>query len=441
MDKPESRKADQTIGLIKGPCKPVFGRDIVACGKGMRGVKAHADSFLTGYRGHDVLQLGKGTADFRALSRGVFKKQQRGAGDFSAGAGYRACHLRARAFKRRAAMMPKMQHKAFRTEFRCAPQVIAEHAHGSLIQPVIASREIRQIWHVHKDRFDVVSRGHGCEAPGCIVVKGLCLPAAGIARKELEGAASGLEAVCNRCFKTVGNGNVEAEAHKDFNVQNLKFNVEKIPYAALQRNGIMKKILELLVMHACATIGHSNHSLETLIRILQAHRIDTVIDVRSAPYSRRHPQFNRETLKTDVQLYDLRYLYLGDLLGGRQTDPRVLLPDGGVDFSRVRELPSFQEGIRRVLAEIKQGFSVALLCAEKDPFDCHRFLLLSPALVAAGVTVTHIIGEGRLVPQEELEERLLKQYGLTTLQPKLFEQLKTRAELLAEAFALKNRER
>jgi len=189
------------------------------------------------------------------------------------------------------------------------------------------------------------------------------------------------------------------------------------------------------------TVGHSNHSLETLIHILHAHRIDTVIDVRSAPYSRRCPQFNRETLKTDLQLHDLRYRYLGDLLGGRQSDPQVLLPDGRADYRRVRELPSFQEGIRRVLAEIEQGFTVALLCAEKDPCDCHRFLLISPALVSAGVTMIHVLGEDRLATQEELEERLLQHYGLSGQQPGLFERPKTRAELLAEAFALKNRGR
>ncbi|MCX8043568.1 MAG: DUF488 domain-containing protein [Desulfobacterota bacterium] len=189
-------------------------------------------------------------------------------------------------------------------------------------------------------------------------------------------------------------------------------------------------------MRACATIGHSDHRLEAFINILRSYAIDTLIDIRSVPYSRRHPQFNRESLKTDLQLHDIRYLYLGDRLGGRQTDQGVLLPDGRVDFIAVRKLPSFQEGIHRVIAEIEQGFTVALLCAEKEPFDCHRFMLVSPALAEQGIILRHIIDEQRSITQHELEEQLLQKYGLNSRQPSLFEQQKSRQNRLDEAYAL-----
>ena len=190
----------------------------------------------------------------------------------------------------------------------------------------------------------------------------------------------------------------------------------------------------------CSTVGHSNYSFDMFIKIIKSHQINCVMDIRSIPYSRRNPQFNRETLKTDLQLQEIGYRYMGDWLGARHTDPKVLLPDGKVDFSRVRELALFQEGIQQVVAEISKGLRISLLCAEKDPFDCHRFLLVSPALVRAGVTVSHIMAEGKMVSQDELEERLLKKYSKAGLQPGLFDGPKTRSELLEEAYALKNRE-
>jgi uncharacterized protein (DUF488 family) len=190
----------------------------------------------------------------------------------------------------------------------------------------------------------------------------------------------------------------------------------------------------------CTTVGHSNYSCDTFIKILACHQIQAVIDIRSTPYSRRNPQFNRETLKTDLQLHDIMYIYMGDRLGGRHTDPKLLLPGGNVDFSRVRGLALFQEGIQQVVAHISTGERTALMCAERDPFDCHRFMLVSPALVRAGVTVSHIMAAGQQVSQDELEERLLNKYSKASLQPGLFERPKTRSQLLEEAYALKNQE-
>jgi uncharacterized protein (DUF488 family) len=192
-------------------------------------------------------------------------------------------------------------------------------------------------------------------------------------------------------------------------------------------------------MHTCMTVGHSNYDIATLVRILRSPAVDTIVDIRSTPYSRRYPQFNRESFRTDLELYDMRYQYLGDRLGGRHTDPQVLFPDGRVDFSKVQQLPLFQEGITRLITEIKKGQRIALLCAEKDPFDCHRFMLVAPALVKKGITVFHILGEGKLVSQEELEDRLLKKYFPGGLQPSLFESPRSRDELLEQAYLLKSR--
>lgn len=189
---------------------------------------------------------------------------------------------------------------------------------------------------------------------------------------------------------------------------------------------------------SCYSIGHSNYSIVTFVGILAAHGVNCVADVRSAPYSRRHPQFNRESIKTDLQLAGIQYLYLGDCLGARHTDPAVLSPEGKVDFSKVRQLPRFQEGIRRVINGIQQSFRIALMCAEKNPFDCHRFVLVSRELASCGVAVGHIISPELVLPQQELEQQLLEKYGLHRYQPGLFQQPKQKDELLAQAYALRN---
>lgn len=193
-------------------------------------------------------------------------------------------------------------------------------------------------------------------------------------------------------------------------------------------------------MLSCKTVGHSTCSFDSFIRLIQAHGIHAVIDIRSTPYSRHNPQFNRETVKTDLQLHDISYTYMGDWLGGRYDDPGVLLPNGTPDFSRVRRLPRFQEGIKLLLEELKKGYQSALMCAEKDPFDCHRFMLVSRELARRRVRVEHITGEEKPITQEELEERLLKKYGKLSKQPSLFDKPKSRDELLEEAYAEKNKE-
>ncbi len=190
----------------------------------------------------------------------------------------------------------------------------------------------------------------------------------------------------------------------------------------------------------CTTIGHSSHPIGDFIALLQRHAVSCVIDVRSVPYSRFNPQFNRESLKTDLEIDEIFYLFLGGQLGARRSDPQLLFPDGTVDFAKVRLLPDFGRGIDRVLQKIREHGNIALMCAEKDPFSCHRFLLVSPALARRGVAVAHILSTGETISQQALEDRLIKKYGMDTVQASLFEPTGSRHERLAEAYARRNRE-
>lgn len=176
------------------------------------------------------------------------------------------------------------------------------------------------------------------------------------------------------------------------------------------------------------TIGHSTHALEAFIALLQRHDVTAVADVRSAPYSRFNPQFNREPLAEALQEEGIGYVYLGDALGGRSDDP-ACYEDGRIRYDRVAATESFQRGLARVVDGATRH-RIALLCAEKEPLDCHRTLLVARALDEQRVDVAHIHADGRLEPHAEAMDRLLDILKLP--RGDLYQ---TREELIATATA------
>jgi uncharacterized protein (DUF488 family) len=152
------------------------------------------------------------------------------------------------------------------------------------------------------------------------------------------------------------------------------------------------------------TVGHSAHSLEHFLRLLDAHGVTVVVDTRSRPYSKYAPQFDREALKRAVLAHGLRYLWMGDVLGGRPSDPGCYDGEGHVLYGRVAESAEFQAGIRR-LEQGATSFYVALLCSEEDPAHCHRRLLVTRVLRERGAVVQHIRGEGALETEEAVAAR------------------------------------
>jgi len=176
------------------------------------------------------------------------------------------------------------------------------------------------------------------------------------------------------------------------------------------------------------TIGHSTHSAEVFLALLRQHGVEAVADVRSSPFSRFNPQFNRELLEQFLKANGIRYVFLGKELGARSEDRSCYL-DGRVQYGRLAQTPLFQSGLDRVLQGAAK-YRVALMCAEKEPLECHRTLLVARALAERGQPVLHIHADGHLESHEAAMERLLDVTGL----PKedLF---RSRQELLAEALA------
>src|SRR5712692_11659961 len=158
------------------------------------------------------------------------------------------------------------------------------------------------------------------------------------------------------------------------------------------------------------TVGHSNLEFADFLAILAVHGVRILCDVRSRPASFRFPQFNREPFEAGLSSAGVRYEFFGDTLGGRPSDPRVYHEDGRVDYAARRRAPDFREGLDRAIA-LSRNQIVALMCAEEDPLQCHRFLMICPALMDRGITPLHIRRGGSIESQCDAEDRLLVLHG------------------------------
>jgi len=154
------------------------------------------------------------------------------------------------------------------------------------------------------------------------------------------------------------------------------------------------------------SVGHSNHTLERFLDLLRGAGVTAVADVRSSPFSRRHPQFNGPDLAVALREAGIDYVFLGEQLGGRPRSRDYYDADGRVDYELVRATRSFQEGIAHLLRGAEE-FRVAMLCSEEDPLDCHRGLMITPALGEQGIQLGHLRKDGRVETTPEMEARLL----------------------------------
>jgi uncharacterized protein (DUF488 family) len=160
------------------------------------------------------------------------------------------------------------------------------------------------------------------------------------------------------------------------------------------------------------TIGHSNHPIERFLGLLQAHTITAVADVRSTPYSRFNPQFRREKLQAALANIGIQYVFLGEELGARSQDPACYDSEGRVSYAKLARTDLFRKGIARLRAGMADH-RISLLCAEREPLECHRTILVARELVREGVPVTHILGDGSLESHEHALQRLAASLKLT----------------------------
>jgi uncharacterized protein (DUF488 family) len=159
------------------------------------------------------------------------------------------------------------------------------------------------------------------------------------------------------------------------------------------------------------TIGHSNHPPAVFTDLLRGQAVDCLVDVRSQPASRFAPQFARAAMQQWLAAAGIGYCWLGATLGGRPPDPAVYRPGGRVDYAARALQSDFAVGIAQLL-KLAADRPAAIMCAERDPLHCHRTHLVTPALLAAGVTVHHILADGSCINHAALQQPAKRQPDL-----------------------------
>ncbi|MBM3143784.1 MAG: DUF488 family protein [Chloroflexi bacterium] len=161
------------------------------------------------------------------------------------------------------------------------------------------------------------------------------------------------------------------------------------------------------------TIGYGSRGIDAFLAALQAHQIHYLIDVRTSPYSSYKPEFSRANLQNTVEANGIRYIFMGDTLGGQPDDP-ACYTNGKVDYEKVADQPFYQQGIARLHEASRRGQRVALMCSEGKPENCHRSKLIGKTLAAERLEVLHIDEEDEVITQAQVLLRL------TGGQPSLF---------------------
>ena len=188
------------------------------------------------------------------------------------------------------------------------------------------------------------------------------------------------------------------------------------------------------------TIGHTNHSHEDFLELLLAHQIEYLLDVRSTPFSQFTSQFNKDIIADFLKKNGINYNHMGKYFGARPMDRSLYTDKGYLDFDKARESDDFKKGMDNVILGLNKGYNIALMCTEKDPFDCHRAIMVSRGFDLKGIEVNHILPDGKLISQRELNDRLLNKYYPDRNQISLFSDISSLSEeeVLVLAYRLRN---
>lgn len=148
------------------------------------------------------------------------------------------------------------------------------------------------------------------------------------------------------------------------------------------------------------TIGHSNHDLLDFLNILKRNKIQVLVDVRSDPYSRYAPQFNKNDFQRHIEAAGIIYRYSGHSIGGKPKDMSLYTPSGSPDYDKLALTDAFQSELRAVV-ELAETKRVVIMCSEADPMSCHRERILSQVLRSWDVEVKHIMPDGNVAKVEQ----------------------------------------
>ena len=166
------------------------------------------------------------------------------------------------------------------------------------------------------------------------------------------------------------------------------------------------------------TIGYGSRTVDEFVSVLQQYRIQFLVDIRTAPYSRYKPEFSKDALEDALRAAGIRYVFMGDLLGGRPADPGCYDSEDRVDYEKVKSKAFYRTGIERIVTAFEKRQPIVLMCSEGKPEQCHRSKLIGTSLDDAEIPVRHIDEDGRTKSQAHV-------MAIVNPQPSLFEDFET----------------
>lgn len=186
------------------------------------------------------------------------------------------------------------------------------------------------------------------------------------------------------------------------------------------------------------TIGYSGFPLNAFIQELKKHSISVVVDVRSSAYSERYPDYNKPSLQQALKQVGIYYRNYTLEFGARQEDRSFYSPEGYLDFELFSKSNQFQSGVAKMINSTEKGYIIAFMCAEKEPIQCHRAILVARAFDKLGFTVIHLMPNGISKDQKTIEEELLKKYFPNINQLSLFDNRLPEEEYINAAYRKQN---
>ena len=186
------------------------------------------------------------------------------------------------------------------------------------------------------------------------------------------------------------------------------------------------------------SIGYSGFLIDDFVKILTSKKISLVVDVRSTPYSQYFSDYNKDILESRLKKEKIHYRNYVDEFGARQEERKYYSKAGYLDFELFTQSTPFLSGVDKLKKSMEQGYSVALMCAEKDPIACHRTILVSRAFFTAGYRVVHLLPNNINMTQEDVEKRLLDKYFPNREQLTLFDENLSTQEYICEAYKKQN---
>ncbi len=163
-------------------------------------------------------------------------------------------------------------------------------------------------------------------------------------------------------------------------------------------------------MNTVYTIGYTSFKIEDFINVLKTYNINCVIDVRSTPKSSYYKDYDDVNLAKLLRDENIIYRNYKKEFGARQEDKSFYNKKGYLDFGVFAKSKQFNSGIEKIKKAQELGYNVCLMCAEKDPINCHRTILIGYNLFNLGFDIRHILFDGNTCSQEDINQRLLEKY-------------------------------